>query len=210
MTSLFLLRHGQTHWNTERRFQGMKDSPLTEKGQEQARQHGWLLKHQEVSHAIASPLGRVRETIKIIQEIWDGSIKFDERLVELSAGRWEGLTYTEVKFQFPDECELFSRWSLDFKPPGGESKNEMRIRLLAVLKDLKKSPNDLAIISHGGVSRMLVELILGLPNEGEPTFHTGNEIVFRIDDPFGQCQCVHYGEGTVANEGLPLIRTEGK
>ena len=65
-------------------------------GKCQARNHGTLLQSEGVANIICSTLGRVRETIRIIQAVWQGTVIYDERLRELSAGAWEGLTFFEV------------------------------------------------------------------------------------------------------------------
>ena len=203
MTSLYLLRHGETQWNVEKRFQGSKDSPLTEVGKRQAQSHGTLLQSVGVANIICSTLGRVRETIRIIQAVWQGTVIYDERLRELGAGAWEGLTFIEVANQYPNLMSRSKRWWFDFKSPGGESNRELRSRLEPLLAEIITTPYDLAILTHGAVLRMLLELLLDIPYQENPTFTIENETVFRIDNLLDATRCFHYLDGTQPIPGLP-------
>ena len=106
---LYMLRHGETAWNTERRMQGTKDSALTERGRRQALAMGRTLK-TELAHApgptifLRSPLGRVRETSEIIGRelgLDAGEWCDDPRLAELSYGQWEGFSWKEIELTHP-------------------------------------------------------------------------------------------------------------
>jgi broad specificity phosphatase PhoE len=89
---MFLVRHGETVWNLERRYQGSSDSPLTERGIAQAQAVGRclrLLHEAAFASIVASPLGRARRTAEIICEQFDGTppeLRLDDRLCEISIG----------------------------------------------------------------------------------------------------------------------------
>ena len=101
---LYMLRHGETAWNTERRMQGTKDSPLTARGRQQAVAMGRTLKRELASEPgptffFRSPLGRARETADIIGDeigLTSDEWRDDPRLAELGYGRWEGFSWKET------------------------------------------------------------------------------------------------------------------
>jgi probable phosphoglycerate mutase len=86
MLQVYLVRHGETQWNAERRIQGHSDSPLTEKGEQQAWQVAERAKALGITHIIASDLGRTRRTAEIIAELCGCDITLDSRLRELDMG----------------------------------------------------------------------------------------------------------------------------
>ena len=101
---MFLVLHGQTEWNRDGRVQGHLDSPLTEDGRRQAVKAADILQGQNIVPGacaiVCSPIGRTRETARIIgTELgFDiSTIRSDERLKEVSLGQWEGHTYSEVE-----------------------------------------------------------------------------------------------------------------
>jgi len=95
------------------------------------------------------------------------------------------------------------RWWFDFKPPGGESNRELRSRLEPLLAAIITTPYDLAILTHGAVLRMLLELLLDIPYQENPTFTIENETVFRIDNLLNATRCFHYLDGKQPIPGLP-------
>ena len=104
--TILLLRHGETKWNLERRYQGRFDSLLTETGAAQARAIGRLLAGLPAAAAapiVASPQGRARRTAEIVREELGsaGAVRIDERLRELTLGSWDGLTYGEIEAVSP-------------------------------------------------------------------------------------------------------------
>ena len=106
---IYLFRHGETEWNVEGRRQGHKNSPLTSRGKLQARNNAHCLqRNSSLAKPIivySSPLGRAKDTASIILnelDISTNSIIFEDRLMESSFGKWEGLTDHEVAEQYPD------------------------------------------------------------------------------------------------------------
>ncbi len=86
MLQVYLVRHGETQWNAERRIQGQSDSPLTAKGEQQAMQVATRAKELGITHIISSDLGRTRRTAEIIAQACGCDIIFDSRLRELNMG----------------------------------------------------------------------------------------------------------------------------
>ncbi len=94
MLQVYLVRHGETVWNAERRIQGHSDSPLTAKGEHQARQVGERIEHAGITHIISSDLGRTRRTAEIIADACGCDVTFDARLRELNMGVLENACWT--------------------------------------------------------------------------------------------------------------------
>ena len=182
---IYLFRHGETVWNTEGRYQGMKDSPLTARGRQQAMDHASLMKQFDIKRVYASPLGRVRETLSYIQHIHPISVKFENCLVELGAGEWEGRKYDEVKKLYAEHLKQRRDNLARFKPPRGESRSELLARLQTIRQRIldgeEDSHSSYAIFSHGAVTRVLIMSLLGISIAEDPPFSTGNDVVYRIE-----------------------------
>ena len=156
---IFLIRHGQTEFNLQRRLQGRMDSPLTELGVEQARRMGRVLKQAvsdpETWTIISSPLGRTRRTAEIICEtIGLGcEIETDDRLMEIDVGDWEGLNGEEIEAVTPG-ARSAPGWLLS--APGGETWETASERVAGWLAehDVRDGRRRL-VVSHGITGRIL-------------------------------------------------------
>ena len=180
LPELLLLRHGQTEWNREGRFQGARDSRLTELGRTQATGIGALLRDLGVgpgSHAaLTSPQGRARETARIALEPLGVTAGEDPRLVEIGMGAWTGLTRTEIDRRWPGEA---GEGLLDFyaRCPGGEPLRDLARRAEAVLAGLERPT---VIVTHGITLRVLCALAQGLRPEDGEGLETRQGCVHRI------------------------------
>lgn len=203
---VYLFRHGETVWNSEGRYQGMKDSPLTALGRKQAIRHAALMKQFDIKSIYASPLGRVRETLSYIQQKHPISVKFENCLVELGAGEWEGRKYTEVKELYAEHLKQRKDNLALFKPPSGESRSELRARLknirVRILEGEPNSDHNYAILSHGAVTRVLLMSLLGISIATDPPFSTGNDIVYRIEVSGTNVGVRHFVNGDGPSDGL--------
>lgn len=174
---LYFLRHGETDWNAEGRLQGRQDIPLNALGRAQAVHAGQTLKKLLASaghapQALAfqcSPMSRTRETLEIARRELglpaEGG-EFDDRLVEFTFGRWEGLTWPEVCVRDPELASARQADKWNFTPPGGESYAELTQRLAPWLAEQERPS---VVVSHGGVARALMAMIGGLAEERAPT-----------------------------------------
>lgn len=167
MNDWYLIRHGETQWNAERRVQGHTDIPLHDGGREQAALTGRRLADIRFGAVYSSDLIRARETAEIIvaaSNTGPYEIVFDERLREVSFGELEGKTWTEM-----DEGirAVQNERNLDFAPPGGESYRGMLDRLGDFAEMLKeRHPNeDVLVVGHGAAFRALAVRMLDLPDE---------------------------------------------
>src|SRR5678815_298177 len=106
----YLVRHGETEWNASSRMQGQLDSRLTPLGRKHAKNSARLLARLGVDAVFASPLGRVRETVEIVQTELAVPVTFDDRLKEWSAGEWSGELHAEIPRRWPAE---YTAWNAD-------------------------------------------------------------------------------------------------
>ncbi|WP_239952968.1 2,3-diphosphoglycerate-dependent phosphoglycerate mutase GpmB [Pantoea sp. Z09] len=183
MLQVYLVRHGETVWNAERRIQGQSDSPLTEKGEQQAHQVGERVKHLGITHVIASDLGRTQRTAEIIADACGCTVTLEPRLRELNMGVLEkrpldGLTEEEERWRstLVDGTE-------NGRIPQGESMAEMAARMHAALNACLALPagSRPLLVSHGMALGVLISTILGLPAHAERRLRLRNCSISRVD-----------------------------
>ena len=151
-TTLYLVRHGETQWNLEHRFQGQKDSPLSPRGIKQINTLGPYFEKNHIDALYSSDLGRAMTTANIISQVTGLQVEALKALRERCFGIFEGLTHEPAREIQP---QLFDQWrsgSMDVKVPGGESRQEMLDRVLpALYQIIDQHPGQkVAIVSHGG------------------------------------------------------------
>jgi probable phosphoglycerate mutase len=166
-SSLFyFVRHGETDWNAERRLQGQLDIALNDIGRRQSAQCGSTLRGLIAARRkapadfafISSPLSRARETMEILRSALDlprDGYAIEPRLAELSFGRWEGLTYAEVRALDGAALAVRERDKWNFTTPDGESYAGLLARVRAWHAGVK---GDIIVAAHGGVARALMVL----------------------------------------------------
>ena len=185
---LYVLRHGETAWNTKRRMQGTKNSDLTERGRAQAMAMGRALKAELEREPgptvfLRSPLGRTRETSEIVGRevgIAAGEWREDPRLAELSYGEWEGFTWKEIEANHPN---ALSQWRADphgFCPPGGETHFELRRRVQAALGDIIAANVRTVVVSHGVSGAVLRGINLELDAKAMFVLEKPQDAFFRL------------------------------
>ena len=152
MTTLHLIRHGETAWNAERRFQGQSDVPLSDRGREQADELAELLAGRRIGAVYSSDLSRALETARPLAERLGLEVVVDTRLRERHFGWAEGRTDDEVEGRYP------SAWwaNPDGRIPGGESRRDVWSRVAGFLDELLADPpaDEVAIVTHGGAIRV--------------------------------------------------------
>jgi len=165
--TIYFIRHGETDWNLEGRLQGQKDIPLNDLGRVQAEEAGLRLRsvcpHHEDLAYVASPMRRTRDTMEILRGaigLQPQGYRVDERLVEITFGAWEGMTWKEVRRAEPQLAALRERDKWNYVPPGGgESYAMLADRIRPVLDDLTR---DTVVVAHGGVARAFLSLCCGI------------------------------------------------
>ncbi len=164
-TEIYFVRHGQTEWNIERRYQGWADSPLTEQGVNQAKA---LSKHIENVHFDAiycSPRGRAQETAKIVRGNRDLEIITVDDFKEINVGEYEGRLYDDMKNENPDLYHGFWESADLFLPKTGESFTDVGNRTYpALLKIAERHPGQrVLIVSHAVAIMSALNKIAGIP-----------------------------------------------
>lgn len=152
MTLLYLVRHGETDWNLQRRIQGSTDIPLNQTGRRQARSTGRLLARRSWDAIISSPLSRAAETAAIIaDELGLPAPQIVDAIVERAYGEAEGLDDIELARRFPGSTPVAGR----------ESRQDVSARVMPSLLEIAKNrPGQHVIITtHGGVIRTVLESV---------------------------------------------------
>ncbi len=182
---LLLIRHGETDWNYVGRLQGHTDTPLNDRGIEQARiLAARLAAEEKIDTLYASPLLRARVTAEIIGARFQLRPLLDERLVERSAGHLEGLTAVEVKERFPD---FFKAWrgprDRPLALPGGESAAAFEERVRSFLQAIRPRHGNesVAVVTHGGTLAIMIEMLLGLNLQHRLPFRFDNTALNILD-----------------------------
>jgi broad specificity phosphatase PhoE len=188
-SSLFyFVRHGETDWNAERRLQGRLDIPLNDVGRLQSAQSGSTLRgliaagRKAPAHFafISSPLSRARETMEILRDVLGLSragYTVEPRLAELSFGRWEGLTYPQVRALDGLVLVLRERDKWNFVVPQGESYAQLLIRVREWHASIE---GDVIVAAHGGVARVLMVLFGVRTPEDAPQGEVEQGVVYEF------------------------------
>ncbi len=178
---LIVIRHGQTTWNLEGRWQGSRDSPLTAAGEAQARAMGALLVREaitpETHAAFVSPLGRARRTAALaLGETWPATA--DDRLREIGVGAWEGWLIRDVAEAagLPTDKPPYALYEA---APDGEGFAALRHRVLDFLATLD-GPS--VLVTHGITSRMIRTLATGRDLDRFDELPGGQGVVYRVRD----------------------------
>ena len=190
---IYLVRHGETEFNRERRIQGHVDSPLTDLGVRQAQAVGRLLRDLVRDptgwRIISSPLGRAHTTARFISMTLDGlPVDLDDRLKEMSWGPHDGRLRAEIEAEHPD---TFGRTNWAFDLPDGETYEAVAGRVAAWLADLPPEPERRIIaVSHGITGRVLRGLYAGLGRDRSATQDVPQDAVFLLQDGgIGRIDC---------------------
>jgi len=161
--TLYFIRHGQTEWNRLRRLQGQIDVPLNDIGRAQAAGNGRRLRDirsdLDSIDFVASPLSRTVETMELVREaagLPQAGYRTDARLKEVNYGHWEGCFLEELKRQDPVEYQQRRDDKFNWRPRGGESYRDLTQRVAGWLAEIDR---DSAVVSHGGVNRVLRGLV---------------------------------------------------
>jgi probable phosphoglycerate mutase len=164
---LFLIRHGETGWNVEGRYQGQADPPLNEVGLRQARSLARRLRGRGLDVLYTSPLLRASVTAGIVAGILHVPVRVDARLMEINLGRWQGRLATELSREDP---ELFRRWHAEpwaVRPPEGESLEQVEERVYAAADDIlaRRRGQNVGVITHRIPYLLLGMRYLGFPRD---------------------------------------------
>ena len=168
---LVFIRHGETDWNRELRFQGQQDISLNDHGRRQAARNGravagilgdgkWRL--------VGSPLGRALETMQIVLQAAgqpERALTTDPVMMEVNYGDWEGMTLIEIGERFPQAAAARDADKWSYAPANGESYSRLAARIARWVRTLE---GPTFVVAHGGVLRALMHILGGLPAHDAP------------------------------------------
>ena len=192
MSTLVLVRHGESQWNLENRFTGWVDVPLSPKGEEEAKKAGERLKKENIrfNAAYTSVLQRAQLTLASILDVLGQSgipVTKDQALNERHYGDLQGLNKAETALKFGDEQVKIWRRSYDIAPPNGESLKDTAARTLpyfdkVIVPELKAGRN-IIIAAHGNSLRSIVMHLDKLTREQvlELNLGTAVPIIYQFD-----------------------------
>lgn len=184
--TLHIVRHGETDWNRDLRYQGQQDIPLNVVGRAQALRNGEamrpLLPDIGGAQFISSPLGRARETMEILRAalgLDPQAYAIEERLKELSYGTWEGQLQAELPDIDPEGWATRAVDAYRWRPSGGESYADLMDRVVPWLDSLS---GDTVVAAHGGVVRTLQAHVCGLDPDRVPVLDAPQDKVLVLRD----------------------------
>lgn len=168
MGEVYLIRHGETHWNKEARFQGRTDIPLNEKGKLQAEILSEYLSKENFDFIYSSPLKRALETAFPLANKLNKKLLIRENWIEFNFGEWEGLTVKEVHEKYPLERDLWLYYTERGKIPKGESFKDAYERIMKekIFILNQHSDHKIAIFTHGAIIRVALYVFLEIPYLG--------------------------------------------
>jgi 2,3-bisphosphoglycerate-dependent phosphoglycerate mutase len=215
MTTLILVRHGETEWNRAGRIQGHTDSALSPDGIAQAHAMGARMRdaiargtHEPIDLVIASDLTRAARTAEMIATPIGHTVQFDTRLRERSFGAAEGMTYAEIDLAFPEMFSRVRETDPNFTAPGGESRNSFHSRVTSTLQSLADlhANKTLLIVTHGGVIAAIYRWLNGLPVSSPHKIEIANVAYNRINARSTPWQIEVWGD--IAHHPVKVVRDE--
>ena len=178
---IILVRHGETVFNVENRYQGVKDSPLTEKGVKEAKLVAKELSKEKVGVFCSSPLGRAVATAKEIAKFHKIKPILRDKLKEINYGEYEGKSLKEIDEKNPE-------WKIEritnryyAKPPKGESYAELEERLKPIIEEILGREGTVLIVAHANVNKAIIRLILNLGKEEINYICQPNNCIYVIE-----------------------------
>jgi broad specificity phosphatase PhoE len=189
---LLLVRHGETQWNKESRFQGQIDIPLNDNGKAQAQKAADFLQNVKLDFAISSPMFRPKETAEIILQHHDDiTLELKPRLSEIGHGLWEGKLESEIKAEYGDLLQQWKTQPETVQMPEGENLQQVWDRAIACWEDIVKecssadTPQTGIVVAHDAINKVILCYLLGLQPANIWSIKQGNGGVSVIDYPQG-------------------------
>lgn len=186
---LLLVRHGETEWNREGRFQGQIDIPLNENGRRQGSQAAEFLKHETIDAAVSSSMSRPKETAELIlQHHPHVTLQTTEDLWEIGHGLWEGKLESEIKAEYADLLQQWQTKPEVVQMPEGENLNDVWQRAVkgwnAIVQAAAPGSTTL-VVAHDAINKAILCYLAGLQPASFWNFKQGNGAVSVIDYHYG-------------------------
>lgn len=189
---LLLVRHGETNWNRDGRFQGQIDIPLNENGHRQAAQAGEFLKDVNIDAAVSSSMKRPQETaVGILKHHPEVTLETTEQLWEISHGEWEGMLDSEIESGYPGMLTQWQSQPETVQMPGGENLEDVWRRAKKGWRDIVKAAYrtedatapTVMVVAHDAINKAILCQVFGLEPKNFWQFKQGNGAVSVIDYP---------------------------
>lgn len=164
---LWLVRHGQTDWNLEGRYQGQADLPLNTNGLLQAKEVAQFFIRKQIAAIYSSDLQRAFQTASAISNLTGVPVQVDQRLREINQGILEGQLFSIIKVKYPELMLMRRSDPLHARPPGGETVWEVAKRVYQVVNEISTqyAEQEVVIVSHGLSLATLLVHSAGAPLE---------------------------------------------
>ena len=181
-TEIFLIRHGETEWNLQKRMQGHCNSDLSALGKVQIEALGQWMKNIPFDNIYSSDTLRAKLTAQAITRFSGHKIKIDQRLREKNLGVFEGLTSVEARQKHPEIFRLFKTEGSKYIIDEGESTQQLLDRALEIVDEilLKHADERVILVTHGGFVRVLMKHTLGLSLDSPTRFIIKNTSIFSL------------------------------
>ncbi len=192
---LYLVRHGQTDWNVQKRAQGHTDRPLDETGMLQAKQVGKAFLDLPVQRILTSDLQRAHQTAAEIARRSKIDLEVLPELRERGFGEWEGQNFAEIAIRFGFEADFKGLTRNEVTPPGGESFVEVWDRLVSVVSNVRNRNENTAIVAHGGTCSLLTAMFLDGDVSLSNAFRFSNASINEFEPrPDGGLRLIRYND----------------
>ncbi|PLX98133.1 MAG: alpha-ribazole phosphatase [Desulfuromonas sp.] len=185
-TRIHLIRHGEVEGHEEKRYNGQADVSVTPKGNAQLGMLQLRMQKLPISAVYSSDLGRCLDGARILAAGYGLETVTEKNLRELDAGEWERLTWDEIQKKYPKEWQARLKDIVNVPMPGGENLNDLAGRVRPVIKKIVKKymGEEVIVVAHGGVNRVILLDAIGAPLES----------LFAIEQDFGCLNSIDYYE----------------
>ena len=163
---IYLIRHGETHFNSGGQYKSDLDMELNDRGVRQAKLLGERLRKYKIDCIYSSDFERAKQTSAILKNSLNIEIRIRSELREIFAGEWEGMSIEDIKIKYVDFLKEWWKHQTDMHYPGGECGEDVKNRVLPVIEEIgNEQYENIAIVTHAGVIRTLLSVFLGLSLE---------------------------------------------
>lgn len=189
---LLLVRHGETNWNKESRFQGIRDIPLNDHGRSQGRKASAFLQDTPIDFAVSSSMLRPKETAEIILEQHQGvELSTTSELIEICHGLWEGMLEAEIQAEYPELLQQWKDQPETVQMPEGENLQQVWDRGVSAWNKIVADHSDhdssktILVVAHDAINKVILCYLMGLKPDNFWNIKQGNCAVSVIDYPQG-------------------------
>ena len=195
-TEVILIRHGESEWNLSGRWQGHADSPLSNRGIEQAEALGKRMLNEKLDCFYSSDLERARHTSRLVGGPSGWEAEFMESLRERDLGVIEGLTTDEMLEKYTQEYQSFRNDGPEYQVPGGESFRQFYDRCSGALEDvaMRNPGKKIGLVTHGGFLGAIFRYVLNIPLDAERNFVLLNCSINRLEKTDSGWNLVSWGD----------------